>query len=71
MKTALGAVISLLLVTPAMASRANCDWSALPGKAKAEVETMCGTPSLKQEETPSEYALLRRLKAEVLEHPAA
>jgi hypothetical protein len=25
----------------------SCDWSALPGKVKAEVETMCGSPSLK------------------------
>jgi hypothetical protein len=47
MKTAFAALISLLLATPAMASRANCDWSALPGKTKAEVETMCGSPSLK------------------------
>ena len=47
MKKALGALSSLLLVTPAMAARANCDWSALPGKTKAEIETMCGSPSLK------------------------
>lgn len=47
MKKALGALSSLLLVTPAMAARANCDWSALPGKTKAEVEAMCGSPSLK------------------------
>jgi hypothetical protein len=42
MKTALTGLISLLLVTPA-----NCHWSALPGKTKAEVETMCGSRSRK------------------------